>query len=76
MCIRDRDKDIPVIYTAVTDPVSAELADKDGKAVGNTTGTSDKLPIKEQLEMIRKMLPDAKKIGIMYTCLLYTSRCV
>ena len=61
------DKDIPVIYTAVTDPVSAELADKDGEAVGNTTGTSDKLPIKEQLEMIRKMLPDAKKIGIMYT---------
>ena len=39
------DKDIPVIYTAVTDPVSAELADKDGEAVGNTTGTSDKLPI-------------------------------
>ena len=61
------DKDIPVIYTAVTDPVSAELADKDGEAVGNTTGTSDKLPIKEQLEMIRKMLPNAKKIGIMYT---------
>ena len=61
------DKDIPVIYTAVTDPVSAELADEDGEAVGNTTGTSDKLPIKEQLEMIRKMLPDAKKIGIMYT---------
>ncbi len=55
------DKDIPVIYTAVTDPVSAELADKDGEAVGNTTGTSDKLPIKEQLEMIRKMLPDAKR---------------
>ena len=61
------DKDIPVIYTAVTDPVSAELADKDGKAVGNATGTSDKLPIKEQLKMIRKMMPEAKKIGIMYT---------
>ena len=46
--------DIPVIYTAVTDPVAAELADKDGKPVGEVTGTSDKLPVEEQL-------------GIMYT---------
>ena len=59
--------DVPVIYTAVTDPVAAELADKDGKPVGEVTGTSDKLPVEEQLKMIRKMLPDAKKIGIMYT---------
>ena len=41
--------DIPVIYTAVTDPVAAELADKDGKPVGEVTGTSDKLPVEEQL---------------------------
>lgn len=61
------DTDIPVIYTAVTDPVAAELADEDGNPVGNVTGTSDELPIKAQLEMIREMLPDAKKIGIMYT---------
>ena len=59
--------DIPVIYTAVTDPVEAELAGKDGKPVGEVTGTSDKLPVEEQLKMIREMLPDAKKIGIMYT---------
>ena len=59
--------DIPVIYTAVTDPVAAELADKDGKPVGEVTGTSDKLPVEEQLKMIREMLPDAEKIGIMYT---------
>ena len=31
------------------------------------TGTSDKLPVEQQLEMIRAILPDAKKIGIMYT---------
>lgn len=61
------DAGIPVIYTAVTDPVAAELADKDGKPVGEITGTSDKLPVEEQLKMIRAMLPDAKKIGIMYT---------
>lgn len=57
----------PVIFTAVTDPVMAELADADGAPVGNITGTSDKLPVKQQLEMIRKVLPDAKKIGILYT---------
>lgn len=59
--------DIPVIYTAVTDPVAAELASSDGKPVGNITGTSDKLPVEEQLKMIREILPDAKKLGIMYT---------
>ena len=61
------DKDIPVIYTAVTDPIAAELADEEGNPTGEVTGTSDKLPIEEQLKMIREMLPDAKKLGIMYT---------
>ncbi len=59
--------DIPVIYTAVTDPVLAELANKDMTPAGNATGTSDKLPVEKQLEMIRLVLPDAKKIGIMYS---------
>ena len=59
--------DIPVVYTAVTDPVSAKLAKEDGTPAGNVTGTSDELPIKAQLEMIREMLPQAKTIGIMYT---------
>ena len=59
--------DIPVVYTAVTDPVAAKLAKEDGTPAGNVTGTSDELPIKAQLEMIREMLPQAKTIGIMYT---------
>ncbi|MFR5319866.1 MAG: ABC transporter substrate-binding protein [Mediterraneibacter gnavus] len=59
--------EIPVIYTAVTDPKAAKLANEDGTPVGEVTGTSDELPIKEQLEMIREMLPDAEKIGILYT---------
>lgn len=59
--------DIPVIYTAVTDPVAAELANEDGTPVGEVTGTSDKLPIEAQLKMIREILPDAKNLGIMYT---------
>ena len=59
--------DIPVVYTAVSDPVAAKLANEDGSSVGNVTGSSDVLPVEEQLKMIRAMLPDAKKIGILYT---------
>ena len=59
--------DIPVVYTAISDPVGAGLANEDGTSVGNITGTSDKLPVEEQLKMIREMMPEAKKIGIIYT---------
>lgn len=62
-----KDTDIPVIFTAVTDPVAAELAKSDKTPNGNVTGTSDKLPVASQLAMIRAILPDAKKIGIMYS---------
>ena len=59
--------DIPVIYTAVSDPVGAGLANDDGVPAGNITGTSDALPVEEQLEMIHTMMPDAKTVGILYT---------
>lgn len=59
--------EIPVIYSAISDPVGAGIANADGTSVGNITGTSDALPVEEQLAMIRKMMPDATKIGIMYT---------
>lgn len=62
-----RNTKIPVIFTAVTDPIKAELAKADGTPNGNITGTSDKLPVEKQLEMIRKLLPEAKRIGIMYS---------
>ena len=58
---------IPTIFTAVTDPVAAGFASADGKATGDVTGTSDALPIEAQLKTIRAMLPDAKKVGILYT---------
>ena len=61
------DTDIPVVYTAVSDPLAAGLANEDGTNVGNVTGSSDVLPVEEQLKMIRAMMPDAKKIGILYT---------
>lgn len=59
--------DIPVVYTAVSDPVAAGLANEDGTSVGNVTGTSDALAVTEQLAMIREVLPEAKTIGIIYT---------
>lgn len=55
------DKNIPVIFTAVSDPVQAGL-DK-----GNITGTSDALPVDAQLKLIRALQPGAKTIGIIYT---------
>ena len=58
---------IPTIFTAVTDPVAAGFVNADGTAAGEVTGTSDALPIKAQLETIRAMMPEASKIGILYT---------
>lgn len=55
------DKNIPVIFTAITDPVEAKLDS------GNVTGTSDKLPVEAQLDLIRTLQPSAKTIGIIYT---------
>ena len=55
------DKDIPVIFTAITDPVEANLDS------GNVTGTSDALPVEGQLKLIRALQPDADTIGIIYT---------
>jgi len=55
------DKDIPVIFTAITDPVGAKLDS------GNITGTSDVLPVEGQLQLIRALQPEAKTIGIVYT---------
>lgn len=61
------DTDIPLVYTAVTDPKAAQLAGEDGLGLGQVTGTSDELPVEGQLQLIRAILPEAKKIGILYT---------
>ena len=55
------DKNIPVVFNAITDPGEA------GLTTGKITGVSDKLPVDPQLELIRKLQPDAKTIGILYT---------
>ena len=59
----------PVIFSAVTDPVSAKLVESREHPGGNVTGTSDQSSdaISTQINLIKKMLPKAKTIGILYT---------
>ncbi len=61
------EKGIPVVFNAVSDPVEAKLAESPGVAYDGITGVSDSLPVEDQLTLIRDILPDAKKIGILYT---------
>jgi putative ABC transport system substrate-binding protein len=59
-------KDIPIVFTAVTDPVKAEVA-KDWKSSGtNVTGTSDKVPVDKQIELLKKLIPNAKTVGVIF----------
>lgn len=61
-------KDIPVLFTAITDPVGAELVESLEQPGGNVTGTSDTHPdaIKNTIKSIKEFIPDAKKVGIIY----------
>ncbi|RXT13570.1 ABC transporter substrate-binding protein [Ammoniphilus sp. CFH 90114] len=59
-------KDIPILITAVTDPVVAKIVPDMDKPGANVTGTSDMNPIKEQLNLIKEIKPDAKKVGVIY----------
>ncbi|KAB1553469.1 ABC transporter substrate-binding protein [Corynebacterium sp. 319] len=58
--------DKPVLFTAVTDAVSAELVDSNEKPGANITGTSDEAPIEDQLKLTKELVPDAKNVGIVY----------
>ena len=59
----------PVVFSAVTDPVSAKLVESKEHPGGNVTGTSDQSSdaISTQINLIKKVLPKAKTIGILYT---------
>ncbi|MDN3015457.1 ABC transporter substrate-binding protein [Paenibacillus sp. BSR1-1] len=61
-------KDIPILFTAITDPVGAQLVQSLDKPGGNVTGTSDTHPeaIKNTIDAIKKFIPNAKKVGIIY----------
>ncbi len=57
---------IPVVGCAVTDYESTKLVQSNEKPGGNVTGASDLTPIKEQFDLLKELLPDAKKVAIMY----------
>lgn len=58
--------DVPVLFTAVTDPVDAALVESMDAPGGNVTGTSDAVPAKDLLELVTRLAPDAKTVGIVY----------
>lgn len=59
-------KNIPVVYSSVTDPVGAGLVKTMKAAGGNVTGVSDAWPVDRQIDMYHQMLPKAKKWGTIY----------
>lgn len=59
-------QDIPVVFTAVTDPVAAKLVASLAKPGGNVTGLSDLSPVADHVKLIREILPEAKTIGVVY----------
>ncbi|MDI9498589.1 MAG: ABC transporter substrate-binding protein [Bacillota bacterium] len=59
-------KDIPILVTAVTDPAASGIVASNDKPGGNVSGTSDLNPVKEQMALISQLLPDAKRVAIMY----------
>jgi putative ABC transport system substrate-binding protein len=59
-------KDVPVIYSAVTDPVGAGLVRSTEKGEKNVTGISDMTPVKAQIELLNRIKP-IKTLGHVYT---------
>ena len=58
--------DIPIVGTAITDYVGAKLVASNEKPGGNVTGTSDMSPIKDQIDLLLKIAPETKTIGVIY----------
>ena len=57
---------IPILFTAVTDPVAARLVESNEKPGLNVTGTTDAGPIDKQFAQMKELFPDLKTIGIIY----------
>ena len=58
--------EIPVVGTAVTDFAAAGLVEANDAPGGNVTGTSDLNPVSDQIALLQKLVPEAKKVGILY----------
>lgn len=59
-------EEIPVLLTAVTDPAESGLVNDNEKPGVNVSGTSDLTPVKEQIDLLKELLPDAEKVGFLY----------
>lgn len=59
-------KSIPVVYSAVTDPVAAQLVPSLSPSGTNVTGVSDALSLEKQVELIQRIVPAAKRVGMVY----------
>lgn len=59
--------DTPILVTAITDPADAKLVASNEKPGANVSGTSDKTPVKEQIEMLKTLVPDLKTVGFLYS---------
>lgn len=58
--------DIPIVLTGVTDPAASGLVDTNEAPGGNVTGSSDLTPVAAQIKLLKEILPDAKKVGVLY----------
>ncbi len=59
-------QEIPILITAVTDPLEAKLVESMEKPNTNVTGTTDMNPINEQLDLILEVVPEVKNLGVIY----------
>ena len=59
-------RNIPIVFSAVTDPVGADLIPQMRKPGGNVTGVSDLSPIDKHLKLIRRITPKVRKLGVIY----------
>ncbi|ELA3111794.1 ABC transporter substrate-binding protein [Vibrio vulnificus] len=59
-------RSIPVVFTAVTDPVGAKLVKSMEQPGKNVTGLSDLSPVSQHVDLIKELLPNAKAIGVVY----------
>ncbi|MBS6613982.1 MAG: ABC transporter substrate-binding protein [Anaerotruncus sp.] len=65
--VRNASSNIPVIFCAVSDPVSAGLVNSVDEPGNNCTGTSDAIDIAGQVKLIKTLQPNIKNLGVIYT---------
>ncbi|MFF2605065.1 ABC transporter substrate-binding protein [Arthrobacter koreensis] len=58
---------IPVVFSAVTEPVEAGIVESWDAPGANITGTSNLGPVEDQMALIKELAPNAKTIGVVYS---------